>query len=355
VKGLQWGIGGLAMLSERHSRPQQPFYGVVGRKAAELRIGSDWHEEDFIVSDVDEADQVDFWDPLSTQRQPKERNTHQSVYIFRDENIDNEPSFDSSYFVSPEKTNDIDDRSTEDWVLSAKLPEFSIYATQNPYVFEYSQITRIDLAERRAGWLVDILEIINSRRRAAMKERFKEVFTAHPHAATFRALSDLVDLGATADELLIANDLRELWALTPIWWSIRIRGRLTCPDEGAGMLSWRKAWRFASESGEAVAEEIIDSDWFQDWLNLRIGDRCYWRFVDYVEGRVSLFDHGSLLGPQADIRTQWEIEMAGPDISEIVDNHSRTGTLIRGYTDSWVSTEGGRKRNDILTPTKTLS
>jgi hypothetical protein len=75
------------MLSERHSRPQQPFYGVVGRKAAELRIVSDWHEEDFIVSDVDEADQVDFWDPLSTQRQPKERNTHQSVYIFRDENI----------------------------------------------------------------------------------------------------------------------------------------------------------------------------------------------------------------------------------------------------------------------------
>jgi hypothetical protein len=121
------------------------------------------------------------------------------------------------------------------------------------------------------------------------------------------------------------------------------------------MLSWRKAWNFISASGETVAEEVIDSDWFSDWLNLRIRDRCYWRFLDYVADRITLFDHGSLLEPNIVSINQREDEIANIYISGIVNNYSRTGALIRAYTDSWVCTVNGREWGDILTPTKTCS
>lgn len=343
------------MLGEERNRPQPAFNGVIGQKAIGQKFSADWHGEDFVAATTDDRVCGDFWDPLVDYRRVKLSDDVNKAKIDYDGDRYVDLKFDNYYFISPDELVNIGDAPTEDWVISTKLPDFFANAAENPYAFNYSPIITIDLADRRAGWILDLLEVTNSRRRANLKSQFKEIFAANPYIATFRALSDLALLGATADELLTANELRELWASTPIWWSVRKRGNVIRSDQGATMLSWRKAWNFISASGETVAEEIIDSDWFSDWLNLRIGDHCYWQFIDYVADRITFFDHGSLLGPNIVGINRREDEISSINISGIVNNYSRTGALIRTYTDSWVCTVDGREWGDILTPTKTCS
>jgi hypothetical protein len=242
--------------------------------------------------------------------------------------------------------------STSDWQTDISLPDFAPHAAENPFRLDLRTPSAEDKANQRARWLVSLLDLPQLERRKVFERRFSELFSAYPHAATFSALVDLALEGAVADDLWCAFELKEIWASSPWWWSIRRRGsrQPVTPDSGTSMLGWARSHRFIIDRKGLPPETIIDPDWFDDWLELSIGDPLYWRFIDYAEARIDAFAAGTLdspFPPRRNVRSRPVVTIDGFDI---FDCFSRTALLYRAETESWALTAA--RSEDVLTPKK---
>ncbi|MBR1255194.1 hypothetical protein JQ634_15975 [Bradyrhizobium sp. AUGA SZCCT0240] len=253
--------------------------------------------------------------------------------------------------ISPSHT-DVEVVGASNWQTDILLPDFVPHAAENPFRLELRAPSSEDKAGKRARWLVSLLDLPQLERRRVFERRFSELFAVYPHAATFSALADLALEGAVADDLWCAFELKEIWASSPSWWSMRRRGsrQPLTPDGGMGMLGWARSHRFIIDRKGLPPEAIIDPDWFDDWLELSIGDPLYWRFIDYAEARIEAFAAGTLESPVPPRRHIGSRPIVTIDGFDIFNSFSRTAILYRAETESWALTAA--RSEDVLSPNK---
>jgi hypothetical protein len=327
----------------------------VGRMSAggttQAALGSEpfayqWSDEDFDDTPALKTE-FDPWEPLHVFRAPEARPAARAR---------NEGLFSDGDFWDPAPANTFEaDAASTDWAVDLPLPDFVPHAAQNPFQFDARLPSIEDKAKQRARWLVSLLDVPQLKQRVTFEIRFTELFSTHPHAATFTALADLALEETSADELWSAFELKELWASTPLWWSMRRRGsrQPLTPDNGANMLGWSRSCRFVAGRKGLPSEVVIDPDWFNDWLELSISDPLYWRFIDYAEARIDAFAAGALEASPPPGRSIRNPSVFTIDGFATLNNYSRTASLARCATDSWASTvTRSVPVRDILTPTK---
>jgi hypothetical protein len=305
-----------------------------------LKTGSRWLLEDFEAS-PQRNDDFDPWEPLYAFRTPDPPKIN-----------DHEPSVSGDFWDPvPSIGHDIE-VTASNWQTDLVLPDFRPHAAENPFRLDLRTPSGEDKAEQRARWLVSLLDLPQLGRRKFVERRFAWLFSVHPHAATFAALADLALEGAVAEDLWCAFELKELWASSPSWWSMRRRGsrQPLTPDSGMSMLGWARSHRFIIDRKGLPPEAIIDPDWFDDWSELSIGDPLYWRFIDYAEARIKAFATGTLDSPFPPRRSVRSRPIVTIDGFDIFDSFSRTGALYRAETESWALT--ATRSEDVLTPKK---
>jgi len=303
---------------------------------------SKWILEDFQGSPPRDSD-FDPWEPLYVFRVPDAPKA-------KDHPIEPPVSED---FWDPTYPSSLDFEVGDlGWQEHLRLPGFVPHAAENPFRLFLRAPSSEDKAIQRARWLVSLLDLPQLERRRLFESRFSELFSVYPHAATFSALADLALEGATADDLWCAFELKEIWASSPSWWSMRRRGsrQPLTPDSGMTMLGWARSHRFILDRKGLPAEAIIDTDWYDDWLELSIGDPLYWRFIDYAEARIEAFAAGTLDSPFAPRRHVGSRPIVTIDGFDIFDSFSRTALLYRTETESWALTLA--RSEDVLSPTK---
>jgi hypothetical protein len=303
---------------------------------------SQWILEDFEERPHGTND-FDPWEPLYVFRvsaSPTSDGHPREIHVFED-------------FWDPVSANRSDiEANASEWQTDILLPDFIPHAAENPFRLDVKAPSSEDKANQRARWLVSLLDLPQLERRRVFERRFSELFTVYPHAATFSALADLALEGAVADDLWCAFELKEIWASSPSWWSMRRRGsrQPLTPDSGKSMLGWTRSHRFIIDRKGLPPEAIIDTDWFDDWLELSIGDPLYWRFIDYAEARIEAFAAGTLDSPVPPRRYVGSRPVVTIDGFDIFDSFSRTALLYRAETESWALTAA--QSEDVLTPKK---
>jgi hypothetical protein len=327
----------------RGSSPEEFRLPTPLASARPPEIAAEWILEDFETSPPRETD-FDPWEPSFVFLVPHS----QEAEVHPSEELVLEDFWDP---VPPSHTA-IQAVSVSDWQTDILLPDFIPHAAENPFRLKLRAPSSEDKAVQRARWLVSLLDLPQLGRRRTFERRFSELFTHYPHAATFSALADLALEGADADDLWSAFELKEIWASSPSWWSMRRRGsrQPLTPDGGMSMLGWARSHRFIIDRRGLPPEAIIDPDWFDDWLELSIGDPLYWRFIDYAEARIEAFASGTLdppVPPRRNVPSRPTVTIDGFDI---FDSFSRTAHLFRGETESWAITASHSE--DVLTPKK---
>lgn len=308
--------------------------------------GDVWASEDFRSTTAHSPPTFDPWDPLA----PDQKDV-QETKIFHPQTdpwnpqIAEEGAVGTEYssaanaildfwdpvFVGPDDAIAI----TSDWSADIALSEFSPHARENPYELRLYIPTAEHHAQRRSRWLVGLLDIPTAPRRQSCLALFEQLFETYPHSATFSRLSDLALEGASADDLWLAYELRQIWNATPQWWCFRT-ARLSSPTpamDGESLMSWSRALTFVARRPGLPAEVIIEPDWLLDWYELQYGDPLYWRFVDYAAARVDAYAAGDLDMPNTHRRARPKLSRLSID-GLVLGNSSRTGTLVRTLADS---------------------
>ena len=146
-----------------------------------------------------------------------------------------------------------------------------------------------------------------------------ELFLRLKHPTTFQAIKGIVLQGITADLLQRVVALRDYWMERREWWPGRYeRSREMRPlRRGSGGLTWAVASRVCRTRADYAPEDMIDEDWFDEWLNLphdilaeRRGDRAYYRFAAYVDAKVSGADPDLLEYGLARVQSERREEIA---------------------------------------------
>ncbi|MDI4235557.1 hypothetical protein OZ411_22375 [Bradyrhizobium sp. Arg237L] len=302
-----------------------------------------WLREDFEIGPEAKTD-VDPWDPLSTFPSPPSSDGE----LYRAGAIGSEDFWEPA----PASHADLEIAGVLSWQADIRLPDFIPHAAENPFYLELRAPSSSDKAVQRARWLVSLLDLPQLERRRLFEHRFSELFFQHPHAATFSALADLALEDADADDIWSAFELRQIWASSPLWWSMRRRGsrQPLIPYGGINMLGWARSYRFVANRKGLPPEAIIESDWFDDWLETSIGDPLYWRFIDYAEARIEAFAAGVLASPVPPRRHISSRPMVTMDGFNLFNSFSRTGLLCRGQTEAVALTNTSSE--DVLTPKK---
>ncbi|WP_156456893.1 hypothetical protein [Bradyrhizobium sp. CCH5-F6] len=302
-----------------------------------------WLREDFEIG-PDAMTDVDPWDPLSTFPAPAPPDAE----LCRAGAIGSGDFWDPA----PAGQTDLEIANVSSWQADIRLPDFIPHAAENPFYLELRAPSSSDKALQRARWLVSLLDLPQIERRRRFEQRFSELFYQYPHAATFSALADLALENADADDVWSAFELRQIWASSPSWWSMRRRGsrQPLIPDGGVNMLGWARSYRFVVNRKGLPPEAIIEPDWLDDWLELSIGDPLYWRFIDYAEARIEAFAAGVLASPVPPRRHISSCPMVTIDGFNLFDSFSRTGLLCRGQTEAVAVTSTSSE--DVLTPKK---
>jgi hypothetical protein len=323
--------------------PETPVLPARLASAQLLETASRWVLEDFEASLQGDLE-FDPWEPLFVFRDPVSPRT--------EDQPSEASAADDFWDPAAPSQSDMEVVSLSNWPTDILLPDFIPHAAESPFHLELKLPSGEDKALQRARWLVSLLDLPQLKRRKAFERRFAELFSVYPHAATFSALADLALEGALADDLWSAFELKEIWASSPSWWSMRRRGsrQPLTPDSGMSMLGWARSHRFILDRKGLPPEAIIDPDWFDDWSELSIGDPLYWRFIDYAEARIEDFASGTLDSPAPQRRQVRSRPIVTVDGFDIFDSFSRTGLLYRAETESWALT--ATRSEDVLTPTK---
>jgi hypothetical protein len=116
-----------------------------------------------------------------------------------------------------------------------------------------------------------------------------EVFLRLKHPATYRAIQRIAAEGVTSDILQATFALRDSWMERPEWWVGRYGpSREVRPlRQGSRGLSWTVAVRICRSRLDYAPEDMIDEDWFHEWLHLSPGIPGYLLFAEYVNAKVT--------------------------------------------------------------------
>lgn len=311
-----------------------------------------WRTEDFLSVDQRTVESADFWEPRIKFSLPAKTSLP--------------PHFEPSDFCEtsqpPRQSTSIDAASgtcafdywdplqaspaeiasaVSDWFEHAALPLYEARASESPFRLVVEPPSVEQIARRRARWLASLLDLPTLRARRSFAKKFEELFDEYPHHNTFRVLSELALDGASADDIVTAFQLRQVWAGQPIFWSIRRKGRRGpfLPDAGEKQLGWTRAIRLANLAKGVPADRIIDHDWYEEWFRLPYGDPLFWSFLEYATARLESFSRGVLAVPETlarlEERTLDELKVGTIWIDGYrVGSHARTGLLARLETDS---------------------
>ena len=202
-------------------------------------------------------------------------------------------------------------------------------SNENPFVIHFGPKTPEDIASKRARWLVSLLDVPEQRRRREYVRFFERLFGEFGHHATYNVLVKLaLDERIAADTLIEACRFRLLFLEKEEWWSLRPRwGGVQRPPDGRNLLGWRPAIRLVQLCGGSP-DELIDEEWLTDWLELPFGDRLSWRFVDYLEDRLSLFSAGVWEQTRADRNTDRTCDWKRSHGLSAASDFARTANLI---------------------------
>jgi hypothetical protein len=216
-----------------------------------------------------------------------------------------------------------------DWTADCILHPFQPGASENPFAVRFRPKAPEDIAAKRARWLVSLLDVSEQRRRREYIRFFEALFHTFDHHSTYHAVASLaLDERIAADVLVEACRFRACFLEKPDWWALRpLGGGVVRPAHGAGLLGWRAALRMVQLCG-ACPEEIIEDEWFSDWLDLPLDDRLRWRFVDYIEARLSLFAAGVWEQVGADRRTDRTCDWKRMHGLSAGSDFARTASLI---------------------------
>ena len=177
------------------------------------------------------------------------------------------------------------------WSEDVALPLYEAHASESPFRLEEVSRFHEGISHRRARWLASLLDLPTVRARRWFADKFEELFDEYPHHNTFRVLSEFAIDCASADEILVSFELKQVWADHPIFWSIRRKGFRGpfVPNGGERQLGWTRAIRLVNLAKGLPAERIIDSDWYEEWLRLPHGDPLFWSFLEYATARLNHF------------------------------------------------------------------
>ncbi len=219
---------------------------------------------------------------------------------------------------------------SSDWVENCLLRPFEPGANENPFVIPVRPKKPEDIVAKRARWLVSLLDVPEQRRRRKHIRFFEELFDSFDHHNTYHALATLaLDEKISADTLVEACRFRLRFLDRREWWALRQPhgGGIMRPADGSNLLGWRAAVRMVQLCGGGP-EEIIDDEWLADWLDLPYDDRLRWRFVDYIETRLSLFAAGVWEQSGSYRRTDRTSDWKRSHGLSVASNFARTASLI---------------------------
>jgi hypothetical protein len=224
-------------------------------------------------------------------------------------------------------------KGIEDWSENISLPQYDPFASERPFSSFLQEIPE-RLAEKRARWILSILGITNPSRQPFVFDAFTDLFIEYPHHSTFRALSDLALDDVTADELVSAFALKQIWSDFPLFSSFRTKRRdVLVASNKVSLLGWTLAVRLIRQSRGVPPEQIIDPDWFHEWLAVPYADPLYWRFIDYICARIESVESGALETPPTVRQFVSPLKDIGIDGFSPFNNFSRTSLLMRSHTD----------------------
>ncbi|RWP48906.1 hypothetical protein [Mesorhizobium sp.] len=221
-------------------------------------------------------------------------------------------------------------RAANDWTEDCLLRPFEPGAFENPFVITLRPKALENLAAKRARWLVSLLDVSEQHRRRQHIRFFEQLFNSFDHHATYHALTSLaLDGRISPDSLVEACRFRLQFLDRQEWWALRsYGGGIIRPVVGTGLMGWRMAVRMVQLCGGSP-EEIIDDEWAADWLDLPQDDRLRWRFIDYVEARLSLFAAGVWEQSGADRRTDRTSDWKRSHGLSAASDFARTANLIK--------------------------
>ena len=224
----------------------------------------------------------------------------------------------------------------DDWSVHIPFPIYDPAAPENPFSGFFSRDAQETLPEKRARWLLSMIGVKGNDRHRFVLSAFTDIFIEYPHHSTFRALSDLALEDLTADDFISAFALKQTWNDFPLFSSIRTRRReFFIASNRYSLLGWKHAVELITQSRGVPPEQIIDPDWYDDWLNIPYGDPLYWRFIDYIDARINSVEAGALDIPPTNRRFVSPIKDISVDGFSPFNNFSRTSMLTKGYTDRW--------------------
>lgn len=319
------------------------------------RHASSWINEDFRGPDQSAPPVQDPW-RISESRRNSDTFAVISHPAAENAGITSEKNGNSTATFSwfehfPESNSEVSEHRADDWASEAALPLFIPNAATNPFDFDTFVQSKDDHIQRRSRWLTDLLDIFGGRERRYFTLKFNELFSVYSGQSTFKKLAELALDGFSADDIWLAYELKEIWSNTPVWWVRRGRGVAQFWNRS---LSWTRAAKLCARRKGLPSEHVIDPEWFEEWRRLPSYDPLHSSFLDFVEARVEAFDDGYLDIPMAISRREVVPQSSEYDGHCMVNYTSRTGNLARCRTDGWSITPDGTKRNNVLTPKRTV-
>jgi hypothetical protein len=213
----------------------------------------------------------------------------------------------------------------DNWFLDASLPVFDPAASRAKWSVEDFVSPQKRDARHKAKWIVAILHPQSNQQRARWLNAFEEVFTGNSSDRFFLAVRRVANGLDSAEALLNAIELRELWEDRSDF------QRARSSKWGAKMLSLPNALRIAKARDNYFVPDMIAADWVEEWQRLRPTDRGYWSFAEYAVHQAERAGY-----------EDWQIAR---------DRRHEERVWLRGYADpissSGVSVQTGRRRHQV--------
>jgi hypothetical protein len=200
---------------------------------------------------------------------------------------------------------------------------------QSPFGLNLDVPGPSNLHQKRARWLVNLLDVAEPRRRISFIRFFEDLFSEMNHHSTYAALADLaLDEPVAGDHLVEACRFRIVFMQRSQWWALRNSFGVYVPGSGSSLLGWKRSLRLVRLVG-GDPSPLIEDDWYGDWLQLPRNDPHSHRYVDYVEARLTLMSDGIwdgdiLVERKVNRTSDWRRTYGLPGASP----YARTATLI---------------------------
>jgi hypothetical protein len=170
-------------------------------------------------------------------------------------------------------------------------------------------------ARAKAARVVSLLDVVKPPEQDSVLDVLVELFRHLQHHRTFVAIEALALEGISPESLRSVIALRRCWLEHPEWWVGRYGWgyTLTPLRGGAGALSWRLASCICEARAEFPPEQMIDPDWFEEWLALKPFEKGFLSFPDYLRWKINAWSAELLFaGLEAEAREADPDEFADP-------------------------------------------